>query len=140
MKLVLRKPRDRETDYEFIFGFLLIPLFGAVSLLILRLSSRIPIFCVFHRLTGIPCPACGSFRCAEQLMAGHLWDAFLVQPLATLVVLVCVAFALYSWVVVILRLPRLRMEEVTRRQKWAMFLIVVALVVANWIYLLITLP
>ena len=110
MKLVLRKPHDLETDYEFIFGFLFIPLFGAVYFLILRLSSCIPVFCVFHRLTGIPCPACGSFRCAEQLMAGHLWNAFLVQPLVMLVILVCVAFALYSWVVVILRLPRLRVD------------------------------
>jgi hypothetical protein len=139
MKLVLRKPRDGETDCEFLFGFLFLPLSGAFSLLILHLSCA-PVICMFHRLTGIPCPACGSFRCAEQLMAGHIGESFRLQPLVTLVVFVCVAFALYSWVIVILRLPRLRMEGVTRRQKWAVFFSAVALMVANWIYLLITLP
>jgi hypothetical protein len=125
-----------KTDYEFLFGFLFMPLLAGVFLLILRLSSYFPLFCVFHRLTGIPCPACGSFRCEEQLMAGHLRDAFLVQPLMTLIVLGCVAFALYSWVVVIFQLPRLRLEGVTRRQRRAVIWMAITLVVANWFYLL----
>jgi hypothetical protein len=135
MKLVLRKPREQEHDYEFILGFQFIPLFAAASLLILYLSSRIPIFCVFHRITGFPCPACGSFRCAQQLVAGHLREAWLTQPLATLLIGAALVYAAYSWVVVLFKLPRLRVEGTTRRQRWLMGGLAMAAIIANWAYI-----
>ena len=135
MKLVLRKPRDPGNDYEFIFGFLCIPLFAAVSLLILHVSPRIPIFCVFHRIAGFPCPACGSFRCAEQLVAGHIREAWLTQPLAATLVCLAVVYTAYSWIVVLFKLPRLRMEGTTRGQKWLMGCLTVAVILANWAYI-----
>lgn len=135
MKLVLRKPRDPGNDYEFIFGFLFIPLFAAISLLILHLSSRIPVFCVFHRLTGLPCPACGSYRCAEQLVAGHVRDAWLTQPLATILVCLTLVYAAYSWIVVLFKLPRVRVADVTHSQRQLIICLAVTAILANWAYI-----
>lgn len=135
MKLVLRRSRDLGNDYEFLFGFLFIPLFAGISLLILHLSSRIPVFCVFHRFTGLSCPACGSFRCAEQLVAGHVREAWLTQPLVTILVCMTLLYAAYSWVVVFFKLPRLRVEGTRRGQRWLLVCLAVAAILANWAYI-----
>jgi hypothetical protein len=135
MKLVLRKARDPGNNPEFIFGFLFIPLFAVVSLLILHLSPHIPVFCVFHRIAGFPCPACGSFRCAEQLVAGHIREAWLTQPLVTTLVCLALVYAAYSWIVVLFKLPRLRVEGTTRGQGWLMVGLAAAAILANWAYI-----
>ena len=135
MKPVLHKPPVPGNDYEFIFGVLLVPLFAAASLLVLHLSPKIQIFCLFHRLTGFPCPACGSFRCAEQLAAGHIGEAWLTQPLAATLACLALVYAAYSWVVVLFRLPRLRVEGTTRRQRWLMAALAAAAILANWAYI-----
>jgi hypothetical protein len=135
MKLVLRKSRNLGHDCEFVFGFLFIPLFAVVSLLTLYLSSRIPVFCVFHRITGFPCPACGSFRCAEQLVEGHIREAWLTQPLIAILVCTALVYAAYSWIVVLFKLPRLRVAETTRGQRWLMVFLAVAAILVNWAYI-----
>lgn len=38
--------------------------------------------CLFHRLTGLWCPGCGSTRALHQLLHGHLATAFRLNPLA----------------------------------------------------------
>jgi hypothetical protein len=50
--------------------------------------SRVPIYptCVFHRLTGLDCPACGSLRALHELLHGDFisalhFNAFLVLSL-----------------------------------------------------------
>jgi hypothetical protein len=135
MKLVLRKPLQQGHDCEFIFGVLFIPLLAAVFLLILYLSPHIPVFCVFHRMVGLPCPACGSFRCAELLVAGHVLQAWLIQPLATTLVFATLVYAAYSWIVVLFKLPRLRVEGIDRGQRWLMACLAVAAILANWAYI-----
>jgi cell division protein FtsW (lipid II flippase) len=40
--------------------------------------------CVFHRLTGLWCPGCGSTRALHQLAHGHLSAAFDLNPLMVL--------------------------------------------------------
>ncbi len=39
--------------------------------------------CAFHRLTGVPCPTCGSSRAVVAALQGHLVEAFLWNPLVT---------------------------------------------------------
>ena len=135
MKLVLRKPSELAHNYEFLFGILFLPLFAAASLLIVSLAPHIPMLCVFHRLTGFPCPACGSCRCVHELLAGHFLEAWLTQPLITVLVVMAAAFAAYSWIVVLFKLPRLRLEGVSRLQRRLMAWLAVAAVLANWVYL-----
>ena len=47
MKLSLRNLQKGETDFEFIFGVLFIPILVTVSLVIVAASSRTPIFWYF---------------------------------------------------------------------------------------------
>lgn len=37
--------------------------------------------CMFHRVTGLNCPGCGSLRAMHQLLHGHLSAAFRFNPL-----------------------------------------------------------
>jgi hypothetical protein len=45
------------------------------------------------------------------------------------------AYAAYSWIVVPFKLPRLRVEETTRAQRWLMGCLAVAAILANWAYI-----
>ena len=92
-------------------------------------------FCLFHRLTGFPCPACGAYRCAERLAAGQFREAWLTQPLAATFVLLAIAYMIYSWIVVLLQLPRLRVGGLTRRRGWLIAGVAAAAVATNWIYI-----
>jgi Protein of unknown function (DUF2752) len=37
--------------------------------------------CLFHRMTGLLCPGCGSLRALHQLLHGHIWTAFQYNPM-----------------------------------------------------------
>ena len=61
---------------------------GAAAILFLCDPSRVPIYptCLFHRLTGLDCPACGSLRAMHQLLHGNFiaalhFNAFLILSL-----------------------------------------------------------
>ncbi len=53
--------------------------------------SRFSFFpvCLFHKMTGLLCPGCGSLRALHQLLHGNLSLAFAFNPL----LLVCCPFA-----------------------------------------------
>ena len=48
--------------------------------------GRVPIYprCVFHQVTGMDCPGCGSLRALHELLHGHLWTALQLNALAIL--------------------------------------------------------
>src|SRR5438105_383257 len=53
--------------------------------------SRYPLYpvCIFHQVTGLLCPGCGSLRAMHQLLHGHLlaalhYNSFLVLSLPLL--------------------------------------------------------
>jgi len=39
--------------------------------------------CLFHQISGLYCPSCGSTRAAHHLLHGRLMEAFSSNPLAT---------------------------------------------------------
>ena len=39
-------------------------------------ESGFYLFCVFHRITGLQCPGCGSLRAMHQLLHGNITAAF----------------------------------------------------------------
>jgi hypothetical protein len=51
---------------------------AAALILYLFDPTRVRIYpvCVFHRLTGLDCPGCGSLRALHQLLHGNLREAF----------------------------------------------------------------
>jgi len=137
MKLRFRKLRKDEEDYELVFGVLIIPLSFIFALVITRLPAHWAPYCLFRRATGIPCPACGSFRSVVLLSRGYFTQAWITQPLMATLILMAILFMIYSWIVVLFRLPRLRLEETGRHVKLLLVLLIVTVTAANWIYLLI---
>ena len=42
--------------------------------------------CLLHATTGLQCPGCGGLRATHQLLHGHLAAAWVLNPLAVLLV------------------------------------------------------
>ena len=87
--------------------------------------------CTLKRLTGLPCPTCGSGRGVLAALGGRIGDAWLCNPLLFTV--------LGAWGMAILlrllfaRAIRLQLSPPWRRTAW---LILAALLLANWAYVI----
>jgi hypothetical protein len=59
---------------------------GAAVVLFLFDPSVVPIYprCIFHNLTGLDCPGCGTLRALHQLLHGHLLVALQFNAIAVL--------------------------------------------------------
>ena len=54
--------------------------------------------CLFHTLTGLHCPGCGSTRAVHQLLQGHVGAALALNPLLVLLIpLLLGAWLLQKW-------------------------------------------
>jgi len=92
--------------------------------------------CVFHRLTGLPCPTCGITRCLRYTFH-HEWRAAAgINPLAFVGLGGIVAYDLYAATVLAFRLPRLRCEAISLRAGHIVRYVVIAAVLANWVWLI----
>ena len=135
MRIRLKRLDRADQDHELVFGVLSLTLLFALSFLALKFPAYVP-GCALYDSTGIPCPACGSFRCGEALLAGRFGDAWSVQPLAVILSVCGLLYAAYSWITVLFRLPRVRVE-MTRREKGLVALLAVAVLLVNWVYLVL---
>ena len=137
MKWVFRKLGEDDTDYELVFGALLIPVFTAVALISTKVPGGWIPRCFFRHKTGIPCPTCGAYRSLCLLMEGDVWAAWRGQPLVISVVFLGALYALYSLVVVLGRLPRLRPDNPPQWLGRIVIIGVVLLMLLNWAYLVL---
>ena len=94
--------------------------------------------CFFHEMTGWPCPGCGSTRCVRYALRGAFHAAFLVNPLMGATLAGIALFDLYAATVLALRLPRWRPGKVSARTALTLRAGSVALLVANWLWLVRT--
>jgi len=69
-------------------------LFASVLPLLPRLPAASWSYCVFHKLTGLPCPFCGGTRATRSLLHGDWHQAIYLNPLSILVLAAGAAFAL----------------------------------------------
>jgi hypothetical protein len=53
--------------------------------------------CLFHRMTGLMCPGCGSLRALHQLLHGHPAKAFQFNPLLVTWIPFGLWFGLAAW-------------------------------------------
>lgn len=101
------------------------------ALAISRLTGQDVYTCPFRRVTGYPCATCGGTRAAERLFRGDLFGAIALNPLATAIVIATPLLLLWWIAAPPPPLPRKRRVPV-----WAAVLILVAIVTANWAYVL----
>jgi hypothetical protein len=71
--------------------------------------------CVWHDLTGLPCPTCGATRCVRYLTQGAWQAALLINPFVFLSLAGVAIYDAYAATVLVLRLPRLRIDRVPPR-------------------------
>jgi hypothetical protein len=93
--------------------------------------------CLFHALTGVPCPTCGTTRAALAVLDLRVADAFAINPLATAVGLV---FAVGGPVAALWTLLGLPVPDLpsTRLPRWLIW-VILGLGLVNWLYLILTL-
>jgi len=111
--------------------------FGAVSAaaLYLFLEPWLPLHlhCLFKRLTGVPCPGCGTVRSLHLLMQGDVAASLLTNPLGLLLVLLLLSAAVLlvrdAW-----RNDDLLYRLMHRRWPPATLAAVAIFTLANWIW------
>jgi uncharacterized protein DUF2752 len=92
--------------------------------------------CIFRLATGLPCVTCGATRAFGRLSRFDLGGAFFMNPLVTLGTL-----GLFAWGALDLALlPTRRALRLGIAPAWqnAVRLLVVALVLLNWAFLILT--
>jgi len=94
--------------------------------------------CLFHAVSGWPCPGCGSTRAVLALARGDLGLAVWWNPLTVAALLGALLFNLYAGAVLLLKLPRLRFTVHSSGVATALRVLVAALILANWLYLIRT--
>jgi len=98
-------------------------------------AERLPP-CVFHQVTGYPCPTCGTTRAILALAGGRWREAALINPLVILGSALFFAWLIGGWIVYGAsgRFPTSRIPA------WALWPVrvgVVMLVTANWVWLIV---
>ncbi len=130
LRLVRRDPRAFDLQLAFALSFL------AYGLYSVWLVAAQPWFllCPFKRLTGLPCPTCGSGRALRELLALHPLAALAWNPLVTLASVGIGVFVIYAVLTRLLGWKRLRLELDGDRTRLGLGIVVSLLL--NWIYLI----
>lgn len=124
-----------EFDHEMVWG--------TISLLVLLAARFFPLgtapmpACVFLAITGLPCPSCGMTRCFMAMSRLDFWTAWRMNPLGTALFVAMVCYAVYALIVVVGRLPRVRIEFASVWELRALLAAAVLLFAVNWAYLLV---
>lgn len=92
--------------------------------------------CPFLAATGLPCVTCGATRSTIAFLHGDFLSAFRWNPLAFVAFCAVIAFDLYAAIVLVGRMPRLRIADLTNAEKRLARIAVISLLALNWIYLL----
>lgn len=115
------------------WALLLIGMAAWMSTRYLRpLLSLIPP-CMFHRLTGWPCPACGSTRAGIALASGEMFTAAQQQPLFVIACIAASVIGVHSLVAI--ASGRRISIELAPRERAALRYGAPALILLNWFYL-----
>ena len=92
--------------------------------------------CLTHMLTGLPCPGCGSFRALCLFTAGLWNDAWLMQPLMTLLYSAAVLLSVAAGFAWLFRIPTPAFRPLSRREHALLIAGAALAVFLNWLYLL----
>ena len=117
---------------------------GTIGLVILLAARFFPFEyvhlprCVFLAITGRPCVSCGMTRCFIAMSRFHLAAAWRINPLGAVLFVATACYVIYAAVVVIAKLPRIRIKCTSRWEVGALIAAAFLIVAANWTYLVLT--
>jgi hypothetical protein len=134
MRVVRRRLSPGEFDHELVW---LVISVTAIAIGAIWLRLGLPTMrCPFLAMTGYPCLTCGATRCSIALAHANFGAALDWNPLATIALCGLALFNVYALIVLLARLPRLRIVAWTQREKTVARIIAVAVLLLNWAYLL----
>lgn len=85
--------------------------------------------CLFHRLTGLYCPGCGTLRALAALLHGRLAEAFGLNPLMVILLpYVALVYGSFGWEALKGARPRLRQEV----DRWLTPRVAFAVIMVYW--------
>jgi hypothetical protein len=135
MQLVRRHLVPPELDHELIW---LTVSFGSLAFAAIWLAFGLPWpRCAFHDVTGLPCVTCGMTRSAIQFFHGNFLSALRWNPLVFVALCGLSIFDAYAFVVLVARVPRLRLAKFSSAGKFFVRALVITSLGANWGYLLL---
>jgi hypothetical protein len=87
--------------------------------------------CIFHNLTGYPCPACGTVRGLKYFFHFDFYNSLMMNPLAVIVALYMIVGLV--WMTIDLMRNSDSFERLTKfKPHWSFILVVIILTAANW--------
>ena len=96
-----------------------------------------PGVCLYKRITGIPCPSCGSTRSVLSILKGDFVGALLWNPFGLIIISVLILAPLWILYDIVLRKDSLlqvyNRSEIFLRKKWIAIPLIL-LVILNWIW------
>jgi len=135
MQIVLNKRAPGQIEFGIIYGgIVLLALLAGRFLPVLALAPS----CAFKALTGVPCPTCASTRSIVYLSHGDVASAFFMNPLVLAGALAALVYLFYSLFTFFFVAPRV-VVALSGKEKDLIRASAVLLILANWLYLVITL-
>jgi hypothetical protein len=130
-----RRLAPGELDHERLWLAVSVSVFFILAALI---YTGVPLpKCLWHEITGLPCPGCGGTRCARAIMAGSLGRAFAMNPFVFTSFAIIGLYDLYAGIVLLFRLPRLRFVDVPASLGFWTRLSVAALFLLSWTWIIV---
>lgn len=122
-----------------LYGYGLI--YGVLGFLIIIFArflplSSIPLFCPFKKITGIPCPTCGTTRALIHFAHLNPAESLNMNPLIFISFILGSILFLYSISAFFLKPLRVSVK-VGQKEKMVLRFGVIGVIALNWIYLMI---
>ncbi|MEO8205444.1 MAG: DUF2752 domain-containing protein [Chthoniobacterales bacterium] len=136
MTFEFKRLRSSEIDFELIGAEVFIT---SILLMLFWFKMALPIpQCWLRAATGIPCATCGASHAMQRLLQMDWKAAMLWNPLFVTVMFLAAVLSVYAVIVVVFRLPRIRITQINVRTAWTLRILLVAVFVGNWIYVIAT--
>lgn len=135
MKILPRGEPGAGPRFERLWVLLAVPAFLLAALVVAVLPVGWLPRCGFRALTGWPCATCGGTRAMRLLAEGDVGAAWRLQPLWVALLGIAALLTPYAAAVAAGWMSPIRLG-LTRRERWIALGIAAALVMLNWLYLL----
>jgi len=132
MRMERASRRPTVPRWAIVIVVIYLSLVGAQVWLAKATGANLPPMCMFRRVTGYPCPTCGSTRMVLAAAQGRIFEAAAYNPLMLFL-------AALAAVLLVLRVGfgRRIAWPTSVWGRWSLHAAILVAVLANWAYLLV---